>query len=146
MQRAQNPIPEATADGLRILIHEELHGHSRMTTRSYLGIGIKLEEVGTELNARRITGDVLGRPHRYGAYQDEIDRTRRAVRAGLGSRHVTNDELDGLIARAHERGVLGPGADFQSPNEALDSFLGGLDVTSTERDAIRRNLEVAFDA
>lgn len=55
-----NMPPTAQLSNLRTLLHEELHGASRIEPKVYRGAGIVLEEGLTELAARRIANSIAG--------------------------------------------------------------------------------------
>lgn len=137
------PATYEQRDRLRTLVHEELHGHSRVTQRSYSGVGATLEEVGTELNARRITGEILDVDVKVGSYQKSIEQVRDAVRGGLDAArgNLTPADIDKMIADGHAKGVLTAGPGFVTPLEAAFAFADGLDVTPTERAAILQRLK-----
>lgn len=142
-RKAGFPATYQQRDRFRTLVHEELHGHSRVTQRSYSGIGATLEEVGTELNARRITGQILDVEVNVGSYQRSIDQVREAVRGGLDAARgsLTPADIDAMVADAHAKGVLTAGPGFVSPLDAAFAFADGLDVTPPERAAILKRLK-----
>lgn len=128
----------ADRDAVRALLHEEMHGHSRVSPASYHGIGLKIEEVGTELNARRLTAEVFAEPVKLGSYQAYIDQVTGAVREGMlstGTRILIED-AEKLIADAHVKAACSGGELFSSPTEALLEFVQALDVTPPQRAAI----------
>ncbi len=47
-------------DGLRVLLHEEIHGASPALSTSYRGVGVGIEEASTEILARKVARDVVG--------------------------------------------------------------------------------------
>lgn len=96
------PVAEKNAqlDGLSTLVHEDLHGASRIVSTAYRGVGVGIEEAGTEILARKITRehfedpDVLKLPERsnwsgsyfggYGSYQPYIQNLLEAVDVAYG--------------------------------------------------------------
>lgn len=144
LAEAGRDVPENIRDAVRILVHEELHGYSLCTARSYSGIGRVLEEVGTELNARRVTGDVFGTAHTFGAYSELIDQVRYSIlpvlEAEAGQR-MTFPVIDKLIADAHLRAACLGGAPFLQPDDALKAFVENLEVSEKARGAILERLK-----
>lgn len=57
---------------VRTLVHEELHGFSPMPSANYRGVGIFIEECQTEILARKVVRDMVGR-------KDRVDDAQRAV-------------------------------------------------------------------
>jgi hypothetical protein len=51
---------EKALQSIENLLHEEMHGHSPMIASSYSGVGVGIEEAGTEILARKATRDLLG--------------------------------------------------------------------------------------
>lgn len=78
------------AYGLRVAVHEELHGCSPAVGSAYHGCGRVLEEVCTELQARRIVGEISGEgvsSLSTGSYQDYITQVNRALPQSYVDRH-----------------------------------------------------------
>lgn len=46
--------------GIRTLLHEEAHGTSKLLGEGYRGVGVGIEEAGTEILARKATRELLG--------------------------------------------------------------------------------------
>lgn len=84
----------ALLGGIATLVHEDLHGASRIESNAYSGLGVGIEEAGTEILARKITREhfeepaVLKLPERvtygyysggYGAYAWYIENLLGAV-------------------------------------------------------------------
>ncbi|HEX5865102.1 MAG TPA: minor capsid protein [Casimicrobiaceae bacterium] len=130
-------------DAVRTLLHEEMHGHSRVSPRSYRGLGAKLEEVGTELNARRLAGDVFGAPVNVGSYQAYIDQVRGVIRniTRAAGNPLLEDEADKLIAEAHVKAACSGGPLFETPEEAARAFAFELDVPPAQRALILQGLK-----
>lgn len=118
--------------GLRTVVHEEFHGHSATTARSYRTrtLGAVLEEVGTELNARDVVRDLrreatgINAPM-PGSYDHYIVPVREIVEQATGL-----SEADALekIRDAHVRAALERATAFGSPDEAARAWLDALDV------------------
>jgi hypothetical protein len=85
--------------GLQVLVHEELHGASRIRSIAYLGPGVGIEEAATEILARKIVREHFEEPalyklpnkannydeySGYGAYQRYISRLLSAVDHAYG--------------------------------------------------------------
>jgi len=134
-------------DGIRILLHEELHGHSATSPQSYRGLAATLEEVGTEVCARTITARLSplsnfdGHPTKFGAYHREVDSIAGTIAQLAG---VDRAGAMKLIANAHAKGVLSRFANFTSESEAIEAFFGSLDVTDEQRKKIRDKVAKDF--
>jgi SPP1 gp7 family putative phage head morphogenesis protein len=133
---------------LRTLVHEEIHGHSRVSAASYRGLGGALEEVGTELSARKLVANMAPKANlwgknelSFGSYHGPIDKVVRTIREETG---VTNIEAMELVVKAHVTGNLQKLGTFQSPGDAVTAFIEGLDVTPEQQSAIRTKLEAAI--
>jgi SPP1 gp7 family putative phage head morphogenesis protein len=153
--RDLDPIPGKVGpiealNGLRTVVHEEVHGHSRVGVYSYRGVGRVLEEVGTESTARHVVRNLspeiaanpyLRDPKHFGSYHDEIEGVRITLMRHTG---LDEDGADELIRKAHREKVCAPGPAFANPGEALDTFLEGLDQPAETTQLIRRDLLVRF--
>lgn len=117
-------------DALRVIVHEELHGHSLSTAESYSGIGKILEEVGTELHARHITGEIFGVKHSNFVYAEYVQKVRIIV-------ETSGKDTDELIRNAHTKAALVDGSFFSSPEAHLEAFLAALDVDPEDRTFMR---------
>jgi len=146
-------------NNLRTYVHEEVHGYSRVTPYSYGGVGRILEEVGTELTARDIVGNISpdiaanpivreGGEHyvtiggrleflKFGSYNEEIQAVSEIV-----SKHTELDRAasHALIRKSHRDRICAPRAPFTSPHEHLDEFLVGLDQPADVTQRIRTDL------
>lgn len=137
-------------DGLRTLLHEEMHGHSRISTRSYAGVALSLEEIGTELAARKAVQALApkvklwgenDRALGFGSYHDIIQLATDTVSTKTGKTQV--ESMDVLL-EAHRKSNLTKPGQFQTPTEALDAFVAALDVTPAQRQAIKQEFELVF--
>jgi hypothetical protein len=135
---------------LKTLVHEEVHGHSRVSGTSYRGIGAVLEEVGTELNTRHIvqnlTPEISKNPvlrrkfssqASAGSYQRQIDAVCDVVAKHAG---VTREAAGELVRAAHKKGIMSGGAMFETPEDHLKAFVEALDVTPERAQLIAREL------
>lgn len=55
-----NKMTQSSADGIRTLFHEELHGYSKINSLSYQGVGVGIEEAQTEILARKMARGFMG--------------------------------------------------------------------------------------
>lgn len=55
MSFGASTVPGHSAEAFRMMLHEELHGFSDMLPEAYVGVGVIVEEVATEIAARAIT-------------------------------------------------------------------------------------------
>jgi SPP1 gp7 family putative phage head morphogenesis protein len=142
--------PIEALNGLRTVVHEEVHGHSRVGLHSYRGVGRVLEEVGTESTARHVvrnlTPEIAANPHlrspnHFGSYHDEIDQVRITLMRHVG---VDEDGADELIRKAHRDKVCASGLPFATPDQHLDAFLEGLDQPAETTQLVRRELLIRF--
>lgn len=74
------------------LVHETMHGFSPGTMDSYQGHGAKIEEITTEVSARRISNDLFGIPHPHAtdvhsAYHSYIKAATDAISEATGHPH-----------------------------------------------------------
>jgi SPP1 gp7 family putative phage head morphogenesis protein len=97
----------AGADTLRALLHEATHACSAILPSAYRGIGVLVEEVTTEVAARRAAGKLLGRAVKYGSYGTWVDAVVEAVSRAGG---VAQAEAYALVEEAslamRRRGAL----------------------------------------
>jgi hypothetical protein len=122
-------------DTMNVLVHEEIHGHSRITGHSYRGTAALLEEVGTELNARHVirtlTPEFESHPaiqKKFGnrggvAYTKAIDHVGEIVAKAAG---VDLDTALETIRKTHVHAIMGEGPSFQSPDEHVEAFVDAL--------------------
>ncbi len=134
-------IPLEETDALRVLIHEELHGHSRASLASYRGAGMVLEEVGTELQARAAVR-ALHAPARFGgAYQDWIDAVVSIVQGAADDR---DRETSVERVRAAHAKLLRAGSKFTEPSQAVAAFVDGLDLPTAAGQYVHEALLKTF--
>lgn len=159
---AVSPIEDL--NDLRTLVHEEMHGFSRLGPVGYRGAARVLEEVGTELNARHIvknlTPEIAQNPTlaaRFGsqaqlgtaAYQPWINEVCDLVAMhGQVSREAAGE----LVRLAHVRAQCQGGPLNLTPESHIRAFVAALDLSperaqliearilSTHRELLARNL------
>jgi len=130
------------ADYVRTLFHEELHGHSRVTGRSYVGLGRLFEEVGTELAARKVIEEIAPGSEKAGvfrAYGAEIKIVADAVRVAAGG-GTTLEQAKARILKAHVISSLTRAGEWSSAIEAVGAFLDALDLTPEARQTLHSTL------
>jgi hypothetical protein len=152
---AADPISDL--NDLRTLLHEEMHGFSRLGRQTYIGIGRVLEEVGTELNARSIvqnlTPEIAANPvlrARFssqvpigaGSYQREIDAICDVVSKHAG---VSREAAGELVRRAHVKGLCQGGPATEGPVDHMQAFVRALDVPADRAQLIERELQEAHE-
>lgn len=109
----------ANASDYRTLVHEQIHGAGPASNHgSYRGVGVIVEEVSTEVSARRITRDKLGLKHgdvqtlsrpevsySPGSYNREIYGTTRATADALKDHavHLNHTQSYEVIERTAHR-------------------------------------------
>lgn len=134
------------ADGLRVAVHEEIHGYSRTTMQSYFGVGRIVEEVGTELSARDVVmgldPNIAGnkwvqRGVGFGAYHQDIKGVTEIIARHAG---VDTKAAEALIRKAHSERVCAPKAPFTSALEHLGEFVAGLDLPAEPSKLIHDDL------
>jgi SPP1 gp7 family putative phage head morphogenesis protein len=132
------PVSKAGRDAVHVMLHEELHGHSRLMKNpyAYRDVGKVLEEVGTELHARKLAEELLGVPATEGAYFEYIAQVTDAIGAIEG-----RDTLD-VIRDAHKANSLVDGPGFDSAEAMLNGFVRQLPVSAARRAEIRAKLAV----
>jgi hypothetical protein len=125
-------------DSIRVLVHEELHGYSRMASTAYVRAGKVVEEIGTELSARYAVSKLPGFERQYGAlqsgaYEPEIRKLVEILQQEIGS--LTDLEARLMIVRAHGRNIAA-GALNATDMDHVETFVKGLDATPAQRDRI----------
>lgn len=129
--------------GFRTMVHESLHGYTRIAPHQYRGAVAVLEEVGVELNARRVIRGLTEQTQKAqakldgGSYADYIDAIE-----GIFSKHAPSlsKDLSGRehFAQAFESAILGPAsAPFGNSGQYIDAIVDALDVPAGERDQVR---------
>lgn len=98
----------------KVLVHESLHGFGATATGEYYGVGGKLEEITTEIMARRTMREQYGldytavfdksdkrkaHPKRGGAYEAEIQQAIKGIRTATG---VTHERALALLEEASD--------------------------------------------
>jgi len=143
------PDPVSVLDALRTLFHEELHGTTRLIGRNYRGANAVLEEVGVELNARRMLrslGDDMGKflgpvqATGIGSYDGYIIAIQKILvedAPGLDrSKSVTEH-----ITEAFQRGITTKGADFTGQDDYIEAFVKELPAPADERAKVKARLK-----
>lgn len=138
---AGEPLTLAQDDAIRLLMHEELHGFSRASASTTFGVARILEEVGTELNARRLSSSFLQRESLSKTYDKDIVAVREAIRSALPGRKLSNVEIEDMFTDAHASQVLNGGPEFSTPQDHIDTLLSGFPVTEQERGTIQAALK-----
>lgn len=94
-------VRRAGGDGMRVLIHEQVHGYGPVTADLFSGPLAAIEEVATEVMARTVMREEFGLNLRSesaaGAYWPQIKATLSAIQ-GVGG--VTVDEAWDVLERA----------------------------------------------
>jgi hypothetical protein len=122
---------------LHALIHETLHGYSKMDRQSYRGVGVVVEEVTNEVAARAVLrgrwngllsgADVLALPDRHGPGARGYDRMVYATIAAI--RDVAKTNWQDASARL-ERASLSMKGNIRaaaSPEAHLANFVSRVD-------------------
>ena len=138
-----DPLPPL--DGLRTLIHEEIHGTTRLIGKNYRGANAVLEEAGVELNAR-ITlraisqryADYVGpiRTSMWGAYDEYIDDITDILQEAAPSLSDSKTRIM-HFADAFQAGVMTKGDAFQSQDDYIDAIVDNLPATPAERAKVK---------
>lgn len=139
----------ADVDAVRVLIHEELHGASKATSRAYADqAGRGLEEAGTEILARKLSREAFGQTDPKGdwwglptkrvsgiyqgghwCYSDQIAGLFKAVDDATGSRNIHERIEQALIAtRKWDNGKW-----YTSSQDAVEDFVGALGVSDATK-------------
>lgn len=118
-----DPVPTRALTDLHTMMHEELHGSSRITSNAYRGLGAALEEGVVETRARGIAAEIAratrsevvgpsalprqGAPT-GGAYSRLVDAVTRAVgRVSSATGDDLNSEVQRRIAPLFSTGAAG---------------------------------------
>jgi hypothetical protein len=123
------------ANALNVLLHEEIHGASALTKQAFQGAGAAIEEVATELAARRVTSQLMGRE--IGAvYADEIAGLKRAI----GSVSKTKPEtlakrIDAAVSSLKSSAPLA-----KTSAQHIENFVDGLKLTPAQRTKLTKQL------
>jgi hypothetical protein len=154
-RRGAGVSPANDLNDLRTLLHEEMHGFSRLAASAYKGIGRVLEEVGTELNARHIVQNLTPEiranpvlaarfssqvPQGTGSYQMEID-----IVCDVVARHaqVSRQAAGELVRQAHAKAQCFGGPLNESPLDHARAFVQALDVSPERAQLIQAEFERA---
>lgn len=143
--RAGASVTKHEAHGMKTLIHEQVHATGPSIGTSYRGAGLIIEEVTTEVNARRILrekfGDVRvkrsiatigelmgGRNNELtGSYQSYIDKVHGAIKTATG---VGEDEAWKLLEDASTIFKQGGGV-ITSVGKTVDRFVDSIPASLT---------------
>ena len=167
-----NPDSLVDKDGVnsaRALVHEVVHAHSPMRQSAYHDFGGRIEELSTEIVARKIVRDTYGLQNfpevqgfrQGGAYQWVMDRTVFDVYETLhpGREHLAGVDIAGLDPAAALRKmkakmyevVYGRMEDASvrlkkqtkrnnTADEHLDDWLDGMGLSPTQRAELRKRI------
>jgi hypothetical protein len=125
-------------DGLRIMVHEEVHSLSGSNLHDVTPHSVVVEEIGTELTARRVMRQLVPKLKLSDAgmaYSGEINAIRYRLQKlkGIGS-----EEALELMAQAHERAALlrtsGTGA------EGVSEWVRELGLTAEQKEQMLTEL------
>lgn len=140
--RGKDPL--APLSGLRTLLHEEIHGTSRIGM-NYRGAAAVIEEAGVELNARiamRSIGqqyaDYVGpvTSNAIAAYDDFINDIVDILRESAPSLGPEKTHLM-HFADAFQAGAMTEGAPFSSQEEYIGAITNKLPVPDSERAKVK---------
>ena len=154
---APQGVRNARADGLRVLVHEELHGASLVRPAGYQGVGIGIEEAGTEILARKLTREHLEDPTvsklpsrqpdgsyigGYGAYASFIKALLKAVDEAYGDGTDVGARIEEAFVKTRQ---WTPGENTQAgyfdPRHQIEAFVNALPgLSPAKRLRLRRTL------
>lgn len=126
--------PGDSAQRLSVLLHEELHGASALSKTAYQGAGAALEEATTELAARRMIGQLIGRPANdiYGA---EIDGLKAVIsRYSKTKPEALAKKIDSAITA-----LKSGGRKAETAAEHVESFVKALKLTPKQSASVLRD-------
>ncbi len=127
---------------VRTVLHEELHGCSALAPKAYRGAGAALEEIGTELNARRALLRIVPElTVRYNTYtvpvQGYFELTTQAAKIVSDATGKTLGQSADIIADGWAKSSLYATSRMRtSPDAALRAWADALDVTEPQRQTI----------
>ena len=135
------------AIGFRVMVHEEIHGTSRISAHIYRGPVAVLEEVGVELNARlvlrsmnkRYDAYVEANPGSFESYDDYIDAVDNVLKDAAPSLSSDKPRLR-HFADAFQKGVMSEGQTIYNPDEYIDAIVENLPATPEDRARVRQRL------
>lgn len=123
------------ANALNVLLHEEIHGASAMTKAAFQGPGAALEEAATELVARRISSQLMGRE--IGAvYADEIAGLKQALnKVSKAKPEALAKRIDEAVSALKSSAPLA-----KTPAQHIDNFVDALKLTPKQKQALTKQL------
>lgn len=117
----------AAGDGMRVLVHEQIHGYGPVTRSLYTGQAAAIEEVATEVMARTVMREEFGlnlrSDHAYGAYRREIKATLDAIQEVGG---VSVDDAWTVLERASLDFKQMRPSHTNGPDDIVDAFVDRL--------------------
>lgn len=129
--------------GFRVMIHEAVHGHTRISGYQYRGAVAVLEEVGVELTARRVLRGLNRHTEKWFKGLDGTSYNSFIWQVeDILEKHAPSLSKDILgrehFALAFEKGILGPAdAPFANGGQYVDAIVDSLDAPQAERDSVR---------
>lgn len=151
--------------GLRVLLHEASHGHSPQRPASYCAGGAKIEEVATEVTARVLMRDYLGKKglaklplevhrqrlgyeeihdwHRGGSYQSDIADVIVHVQKTIGDGFVRLQDFGRAVKLLEDASLKlkkFEGASATTPEEHARNFVDGFKLSKKKREELYKLL------
>jgi hypothetical protein len=127
--------PGDSAERLSVLLHEELHGASAMSSAAYSGPGAALEEAATELAARRITKQLVGRDV-GNIYLEEIDGIGAVLsRYSKAKPEALAKKIDDAIVSLKSKAKWA-----ETPHQHVDEFVKALKLRPKQSASVLRDL------
>lgn len=123
--------------GLQTFFHELLHHHTPYVEAAYAGPGAVIEEVATEVGARRLMADLGAKPVPFGAYDPSIRAVTEAVADGAGM------EPAEAVKRIEQASLAmkGKGVPIaQTPEQHVENFIDNLGLSEDAWQAVRKKL------
>jgi hypothetical protein len=123
------------ANALNVLLHEEIHGASALTKQAFQGAGAAIEEVATELAARRITSQLMGRE--IGAvYADEIAGLTKALgKVSKAKPEALAKRIDAAVSMLKSSAPLA-----NTPAQHVSNFVDALKLTPKQRASLSKEI------
>jgi SPP1 gp7 family putative phage head morphogenesis protein len=138
--RPPHPL-EQKAMGMHVITHETLHGYGPQFASQYVGIGVPIEEVTTEVVARKLMRErygVVAQPEvGLGAYETYIQQTITAVRSSLG---VSPRRAASILERASVQFRKIPQPASLTAAAATEEYLGTEIAIAAGRPAEEQNV------
>jgi SPP1 gp7 family putative phage head morphogenesis protein len=139
------PMPTGESlNALRVVLHEAIHGHSPAVSTAYRAGGRVVEEVATELAARKITRDLFpGERFPTYAYDAEIDKVvdfvtvARQGKAGQQDRDAARKIVEDAALKYQRKGSV-----KATPEELVDHFVDGMKITPAQKGYVRGKIKV----